>query len=292
ATPCFCATGRSKKARDVSSMRVTRPSGMPCPAIVKKPMSVQAVSTARATAARSAGEPSPNGLRSITGTVVSIAGRLPLGASGELERVLQDVVGVGAGEPLAALAVARYYRLEERAGLGPARLHALGEVEGAEAEHQDLRVDVLEQAGERPVAGGPEHAVVEVDGRAGVALHLAGRRRPLHLGHRGLEGGARICIEVAGGLAHRERLESSAHHEEVADLVPAVVEDEDAVARHRVHHAFALEAAHRVPDRRAAHAQVAADLLDVQLGAGREDLTQDEVADGPAQRLAEALGED
>ena len=124
---------------------------------------------------------------------------------------------------------------------------------------------------------------------AGVALHLAGCRRPLHFGHRGLEGGARICIEVAGGLAHRERFESPAHHEEVADLVPAVVEDEDAVARHRVHQALALETAHRVPDRRAAHAQVAADLLDVQLGAGREDLAQDEVADGPIHALAEAL---
>src|SRR5262245_26440427 len=137
-------------------MRVTRRSGTACPAIVKKPMSEQAVSTARATAARSAGELSRNGVRSITGTVVSIAGRLPLGASGELERVLQDVVGVGAGQPLAALAVARYHRLEERAVLGHARLDALGQVERAEAKHQDLRVDVLEQAGERPVAGGPE----------------------------------------------------------------------------------------------------------------------------------------
>jgi hypothetical protein len=60
---------------------------------------------------------------------MSIFGRLLLGASGELERVLQDVIGVGAGQPLAALSVAGHHRLEEGAVLGHARLDALGQVE-------------------------------------------------------------------------------------------------------------------------------------------------------------------
>src|SRR4029077_9287698 len=95
--------------------------------------------------------------------------------------------------------------------------------------------------------------------------------------------------EVTRGLSHRQRLERPAHREEVADLVGAVVEHEDAVAGERVDQPLALEAAHGVPDRGAADSEVAADLLDVQLRAGREDLAQDEVAHRPVYSLPETL---
>src|SRR5712692_2484502 len=205
-------------------MRVTRGSGTPWPAIVKKPISVQAAFTACATAARSPGVPSVKGARSMTGTVVSMASPARLAPARELERVLQ-------------------------------------------------------------------HAVVEVDRRARVLLHLVRAGGAFHLLHGRLEGGARVVVEILGGLAHRQSLQRAADREEIADLVGAVVQHEDAVAGHRVDQALALESPHRVPVRDAATTEIAADLLDIELGAGREDLAQDQVADGPVYSLAEALVE-
>ena len=60
-------------------MRSTSAAGTPWPAIVKKPMSVQAASTARTTASRSSGRAGSargsKGAMSMTGTVVCTVAR-------------------------------------------------------------------------------------------------------------------------------------------------------------------------------------------------------------------------
>src|SRR6266849_1605594 len=290
-TACLSAAGRSKKAREVSSMRVTRGSGTPWPAIVKKPISVQAAFTACAIAARSPGVRAVKGARSMTGTVVSMASPARLAPARELERVLQHVVRVGTSQALAPLGVAGQHRLEDLAVLGHARLDPLGQVEGPQAQDEDLRVDVLEQPAQHRIPRRDQHPVVEVDGRARVLLHLVRAGGAFHPLHGCLEGGARVVVEILGGLADREGLQRAADREEIADLVSAVVQHEDTVAGHGVDQALALESPHRVPDRGAAHPEIAADLLDIELGAGREDLAQDQVADGPVYSLAEALVE-
>ncbi len=111
----------------------------------------------------------------------------------------------------------------------------------------------------------------------------------LEAAHGDLEREPLVGVEPAGGLAGGQGLERPAHGEEIAHLVDSVVEDEDAVARDGRDEALGLEPSHRVPDGRAAHAEVAAELLDVQLRAGRVGLAQDVVAQGLVHALAQAL---
>ena len=208
---------------------------------------------------------------------------------GELEGVGEHVVRVGARQALRAVGVARGDGGEDRAVLGHARGQSLGQIERPEPQHEDLRVDVLEKLAQHLVPRGGEDQVVEVDGGARVRLDVAFTGGVLEPTHGGFEREPLLGIEPARRLARGERLERPAHGEEIAHLVDPVVQDEDAVARDGRDEALGLEPPHRVPHGRAAHAEIAAELLDVQLRARRVGLAQDVVAQRLVDALAQAL---
>src|SRR5688572_19560501 len=96
--------------------------------------------------------------------------RRRLGAAREREGIREHVIRVGARQMLRAARVAGGDGGADRAVLGHARGEPLGQIERAQPQHEDLRVDVLEELAQDLVAGGGEDQVVKVDGRARVRL--------------------------------------------------------------------------------------------------------------------------
>jgi hypothetical protein len=173
-----------------------------------------------------------------------------------------------------------------------ARIEPLGQVERAQPEEVDLSVDVLELAVQHLVPRGGQHAVVQLDGSPRVALEVPGAERSLQLSEALLERRSVLGREGARRQAGGQALERAADGEEVHHPLHAEVEDEHPLARDGLEKPLALEPPHGLPDGRAADAQLPAELLDVQLGARREDLAQDQVADRLVDSITEAFVDD
>jgi hypothetical protein len=119
----------------------------------------------------------------------------------ELEGVGEHVVRVGARQVLRAVGIARGDGGEDGAVLGHARGEPLGQIERAEPQHQDLRIDGLEELAQHLVASGGEDQVVEVDGGARVRLDVDCAGGVLEAAHGDLEREPLVGVEPAGGLA-------------------------------------------------------------------------------------------
>jgi hypothetical protein len=108
-----------------------------------------------------------------------------------------------------------------------------------------------------------------------VCARIAARTSPVELASRDL---LQLRREPLRRAAHGDRLEAEANLEEVAQVVGIEVEHLRALVGHVLREAERLELAHRLADRRDAHAEGPGQLVQAERGPGRELAEDDRLA--------------